>query len=127
MTRSIDNYLHRRRTREYDCLAFAAEVWRDLTGEDLAAQITGAFAEHAALGLRRKLHVLERPRSPCLVLLNGGRSEPHIGVYVDGRVLHLGREAPAYQPLWVAAQLAPRMTFFDTRVGEAPDACPVSS
>ncbi len=105
---SIDRYLGaRHKGGQYDCLKFAADVWQDETGEDLMARLGGALEEgsgleqaftRAARGFKRT----EVPVDPCIVLMRRPKTEPHVGVYIRGRVLHLTRIGARYVDLGVA-------------------------
>lgn len=108
MTPSVDPYLGRTYDRRrYDCLHFAADVWRDLTGEDLRERLAGLLGapadRHVRLRHLRAFRHLAAPRSPCLVLFQRPRTPPHIGVFLRGRVLHLREQGAVHQPLELAA------------------------
>jgi hypothetical protein len=113
---SIDRYLGRRWSPAYDCLAFAAEVWRDLTGEDLRGRLDGLFVPAAqrepALRHFRAFERLLEPLDPCLVLMRRPRSEPHLGVYIRGKVLHLDGAGAKHVLLGLTALSFPRLEFF---------------
>lgn len=92
--------------RRYTCYHFAREVWLHLTGVDLAQRVAGLFGSVPLAKLQRA-HVrafapLPGPVSPCLVVMQRHRAVPHVGVYVDGRVLHLTRQGVEFQPIHVA-------------------------
>lgn len=91
----------------YTCAHYAAEVWQALTGQDIEGVLVGFFNErvdgvplpHPIAQFRR----IPRPIDPCLVLLRRGKVGTHIGVYLRGRVQHLGGLAPIRQPLNVVS------------------------
>lgn len=108
MMPSVDPYLARRYDRRrYDCLHFAADVWRDTTGEDLRERLDGLLGAPADRHVTaRHLHAFRRlasPAEPCLVLFQRPRTPPHIGVFLRGRVLHLREQGAVHQPLELAA------------------------
>ena len=90
----------------YNCAHYAGDVWEHETGQDIRHLLTGFLASrhnrHVSPGLRREFVRLEKPKSPCLVMFrrpSAKQAEPHCGVYVRGRVLHLDREMPFRQLL----------------------------
>lgn len=101
---SLDQFFDRKyHEKRFNCLHHASEVWSRLTGEDIRARLEGVLG-----GLRRR-HLrafirLSRPQSPCLVMLRRRRECVfHIGVYLDGRVMHITGRGVEYQPLDVVA------------------------
>lgn len=107
---SIDRYHGRTKTAEYDCLAFARDVWMDFKGVDLWAVLDGFLLDQtrapaAQLRVRhlRRFRVLSAPSSPCLVLFQRPPDRPHIGVMVRGNVLHLTDAGVRFDPLRIAA------------------------
>lgn len=97
----MDTYLTRRRAPGYDCLSLADEVWSALTGESLREKIR-----------HRSFVRLAAPADPCIVFMRGHRREPHVGVYLRGRVLHLRECAPEFTQLRVASFGFPTVEFF---------------
>lgn len=106
MISSIDSFLDRRYTKTYNCLDFVREVWLAMTGEDVTeklTRLTGAFSQRRATvtGVRAFTR-LEEPVSPCLVVMQRKGFDPHIGIFLDQRILHLHRRGVEFQPLCVA-------------------------
>lgn len=92
---SVDEYHSRRYViGQYNCFHFAAEVWRDLCGQDVIKLFGDAVVQGAKY---RKLNrqmvsgfkYLNEPEDPCFVLFRNRRQSPHIGIYLRGRVLHI--------------------------------------
>jgi len=86
---TLDHFLDRRyEFNKYNCGHFVVEVWKYLTGEDLA----GACKDFLQTGFqktRRDRIRIEQPESPCLVVLTSRRTVPHVGIYWEGRMIHL--------------------------------------
>jgi hypothetical protein len=103
---SIDPFLDRRRRKGYDCLDFAREVWLALTGQDIRERLAGlarAVAEpRLTISGYRGFQKLLKPCSPCLAVMQRPRANPHIGIYLDGKILHLIERGVEFQPLVVA-------------------------
>lgn len=98
----VNKYLSRCFKRgRYNCFDFAREVWAELTGRDLGHQTPATEVEYGekAIAVAGELQTLDRPVSPCLVLLMSPRREPHVGVYYEGKVLHLNERGAYYMPL----------------------------
>lgn len=77
-----------------------------MTGEDVTAKLTGLlgdFSDRKATisGLKGFRRLLE-PVNPCFVVFQCKGFEPHIGICLDGRILHLGARGVEFQPLSVA-------------------------
>ena len=107
MIASVDAYLGRAYERgRYDCLHFARDVWRDATGEDLGVRLDGLLGRTADRHVQprhvRAFRRLDGFRDPCIVLMHGPRRDPHVGVFLRGRVLHLREEGSAFDPVEVA-------------------------
>lgn len=108
----VDDFLSRRRRRGYDCLNFTAEVWLACTGEDLQGRLQELLGPRRRLGAgRRRFERLERPEEPCLVVMQSHRANPHIGVYLRGRVLHLLHSAE-FTKLEVATRGFTRVSYY---------------
>jgi hypothetical protein len=100
----------------YNCAHFVCEVWRGETGRDIDETLHGVLLPPRARRLRlgdvhRVVEVLERPESPCLVLMRN-KWESHIGVFLRGRVLHLLQNGVQFQPLPIATLGFNKVRFF---------------
>lgn len=98
---SLDQFFHRHYTDDYICTHHAAEVWKALTGEDIFAKIGDVVN-----GGIKKRHVeafakLDAPQDPCLALLRHRRHDNkfHMGVYHQGRIMHLTPRGVHNQPV----------------------------
>lgn len=96
MSGSIDRFLAARyRYGKYECLDFARDVWLWATGEDLSDRLGELISAGSGRRIARSRNEvrafckLSAPVDPCLVLMRRPRSQPHAGVYLRGRVLHL--------------------------------------
>lgn len=116
---SVDPLLGKTRTSEYDCLSFAVDAWRHLVGdvdvlERINALSNGVHTEngHVVLSAVRGFEKLDGPESPCFVVMQRTKTQPHIGVYWKGRVLHMKDRAVEYQPLAVAKRYFTKIGFY---------------
>ncbi len=88
-----DRYLDRTYRRDYRCLDFVAEVWLALRGECVREAVQGLIdvrvsMKNSARALRPFREIPE-PKNPCLVSMQRSGCTPHIGVFIEGSVLHL--------------------------------------
>lgn len=96
----IDQFLSRRRTKQYNCVAFANEVWQAMTGTAVDLN-----------DVRRTAVFLSKPVSPCFVLMQR-RGLAHVGIWWRGKVLHLLESGVHYMPLEIASVGYPKVRFF---------------
>lgn len=101
-----DDYMGRRfNLKRYNCWHLARDVWRDMTGLDLG-DLTPHSTGRAALSRAaveaadgaQFVHLSE-PRDPCIVLMMRRRRQPHVGVMMRRRVLHLTERGVLHQEL----------------------------
>lgn len=113
----VNPYLDRTfNDRKYNCYDFVREVWKDITGIDLGAQTPDVksvttYTDRSFL-VASSLQELLSVQDPCIVLLLRKRMIPHIGIYVQGKVLHLSKNGPHYVPLSSAAASFTTVKFY---------------
>lgn len=101
--KSIDQFLDRTPRKGYNCLDFAREVWFDLMGEDITTRLTVSTKEgHLALKGMGNFMALRGPTDPCFAVMQRFRFSPHLGIYMDRRILHLSGRGAEFQPIEVA-------------------------
>jgi hypothetical protein len=106
---NIDDFMFKRFVKErYTCMEFSREVWLALTGEDMGERLVTVLRREFHVGevLRafKRFKRLQKPVSPCLVYMTQLGHDPHMGVYIDGSLLHLTMRGPEYLPLEIAAR-----------------------
>ena len=89
--------------KSYNCFHFARDVWRELTGGD---SLIGSPRE-----LRSIFERIKSPIDPCLVVFTGGR-DTHIGVYFEGRVMHLTESGVSRERLASASVGFKKVSFY---------------
>ena len=109
-------YFKRRYSKSYDCLAFARDVWCDLTGIDIGdrlAQALNGVAEARKLTRTATLAFerIDAPIEPCLVLMLAPRRRAHVGIWLPGRVLHLHAGGVEHSDLEVASRSFKKIRF----------------
>ena len=117
MIRSVDPYLKRQYTNEYTCLEFAAEVWEAHTGEPILADLKAFHADDVKgrRATRRRWIETPKPVEPCIVLMQGYKLQPHVGVFLRGRVLHLSRNGAEFQSVKVASRCFETARFYQCK------------
>ena len=82
----------------YHCVHFVVDVWMKLTGHDLSCQfeplLLPVLQVHPVPAIWEGFVEINEPESPCVVLMRSGTNEPHMGVFSNGRVLHLRETGP---------------------------------
>lgn len=90
----------------YNCAHFVSEAWPVVTGQGLPDAFAGFLLppsdRTATLPQRASFERLSDPASPCLVLMDRPGATPHVGIWYNGKVLHLTELGVNYQPLDVA-------------------------
>lgn len=113
---NLDQFLDRQYNRtSYNCGHFVCEVWQYLTGEDIRYKILPLIdcmdnKNRNPIFARRDFKPLQKPVSPCIVLMRSPQQELHVGVYYQGSVIHI-REDSCVENL-----AAPIATRFSQRV-----------
>lgn len=98
---NIDKFLDRVPKANYNCLDFVREVWLDWYGEDVTdrlKKLVGAFVgRRVTISGVKAFKRLQHPVSPCFFVMQRQRCTPHVGIYYEGRMLHLGAKGAEYQ------------------------------
>jgi hypothetical protein len=100
---SIDKFLDRIKSKDYNCLDFAAEVWAEMFDAErataLKALCVAAHDGRIDWSIISKFERIREPHSPGLVFFLRKRQAPHVGIFLNGAVLHLGDNGAVYQDL----------------------------
>lgn len=101
----MDNFLQKEYdAKNYNCWHFACDVWSSLTGQLYSPSRTDDYhtvsqLHDAALNMTGSFESLPTPLNPCFVLMRRLRIPPHIGIFIDGRVLHLNDRGAYFDSL----------------------------
>lgn len=114
---SIDEFLDRTPAPGYNCLDFVREVWLHLKHEDITNKLTGlvgAFKDRKMnpSGMKR-FQRLYHPTNPCFVVMQRFLFVPHVGVWLDDKVLHLTGRGVQFMPLAVAKSYFQVIRFYE--------------
>lgn len=107
--------------KHYNCWHFVREAWKDLTSLDLGDQVPEhrspqTYTEQA-LKVANTMIRLDKPVSPCLVLMQRKRIEPHVGIFYQNKVLHLNINGVEYRALDQVTAKYPQVSFYaDSRL-----------
>lgn len=94
---SIDQFLSRERRPDYSCLDFVMEVWEWLTGAKLDLRYTKGHFHSVGLHGIGQFKRLASPESPCIVLMQRNHTTPHVGIFYEGKILHLTEHGAMFQ------------------------------
>lgn len=114
----LDAFLSRRYNKEtYNCAHFVRDVWQELTGMDLGAEFEGFLRppkdRYTDPAIRRAFKRLNKPSSPCVVLMQRRGCVPHVGVFVRGKIIHLHEQGVEFLPVEVATRGFKKLGFYD--------------
>lgn len=103
---SIDGLFNRQYdTEHYNCVHFLCDAWQHVTGQDLKQRMDGFLTAVSSMKASRQtmrgFSRLSAPVSPCIVLMKN-RFNSHVGLFYQGRVLHLSEAGVQWMPLPVA-------------------------
>lgn len=112
----IDDFLARVPSKLYNCFDFVRDVRKADTGVDIGDRLQllrGAFSDRKATvsGLRGWPR-LAVPVDGCFVVMQRKRTTPHIGVWVRGKVLHLGFTGAEHTALKNVARRFTKVVYF---------------
>src|SRR6187431_3040755 len=98
----VDRYLVKEfREDTYNCFDLVREAWLELTGVDLGSQTptkgSGESYEARAVKVANTLRPLQVKENPCIVLMRRKRMEPHVGIFYNGRILHMNSRGAEYR------------------------------
>jgi hypothetical protein len=115
---STDPFLDRVPTPEYNCMDFVREVGEKLFDGDTRTRLDqlceGVHADngHIVLGPVKGFVKLDKPESPCFVVMRRTKLSPHIGIFYNGRILHMKDDGVEFQPLRVARRYFTKIGFY---------------
>lgn len=117
---SLDQFFNRRYDEaNYNCAHFVAEVWEHVTGQDLRGQFDGFLLppknRFVRPAIRRGFVKLEKPTKCCIVVFHKLTGSAHVGIYINGNVLHIQRIGVRFQPLELAILGFKTYRFYDVK------------
>lgn len=95
----------------YHCAHFAAEVYRELTGQDVSEQV-GLFHDRADVPGRRHFRRVDVPTQTCIAVMHSRAGQSHVGVWHQGRIIHLSGAGPANMPVASVMVDYPRVRYY---------------
>lgn len=101
----------------YHCAHFVCDVWEKETGHSIRNEMFGFLFppkdQVVDMSLRSKFKKLSAPKSPCLVLMHGKGIDPHVGIFLRGRVFHMSKKHVEWMPLQIATLGFTKVGFYD--------------
>jgi hypothetical protein len=108
--------------QSYNCLHFASDIWREITGEDLRERLGGNVYESRSINksFRRDWKQIAVPSDLCLAVFSRSRKDPkvepyqpsHVGVWFKGLVGHLTEAGACWQEIDLARRGYNKVTFY---------------
>lgn len=116
MTVSIDPLFGRKYDiNTYNCVHFLCDAWLLVTGENLSERmhdfLCAVSAMHPTKQGMRQFKRLPKPISPCIVLMRNS-THSHVGLFYEGRVLHLDGGGVQWLPLNIVTFGFARVRFY---------------
>lgn len=76
--------------RNYNCLHFIADIWKHLTGKDVYF-IINEMMNNSKISISniQNFKVLSEPETPCIVVMRRANCTPHVGIYIDRKIIHI--------------------------------------
>jgi len=104
MRLNVDPYLSRRfDLAAQNCWHLVRDGWLELTGIDLGDRTPVRITTAALLGKFDTdvpaFRKIEKPESPCIVLMRSPGVIPHVGIFYKRRVLQMTQRGASYVPL----------------------------
>lgn len=92
MSLDLSKYINKKYDdTHYNCLHFAVEIYRDLTGVDMSTQVSGLLKgksqRHVDIKKLKQFKWLAEPTDPCLAIMHG--DELHAGIYHQSKIIHI--------------------------------------
>ncbi len=107
MTFSTDKYFGKEfHIENYNCWDFIRDVWLELKGEDIGKRTpTPATRYEMKIKFSKEenhFQNISELQSPCIVLFKRDKATPHVGVFYNGKVLHLKETGVKYEDINLA-------------------------
>lgn len=117
---SIDPFFSRTYNEgSYNCAHLVAEVWEGLTGHNIRDHLDGFLLppseRFVCEGIRHIFVRLEKPKNPCIVLMHKAKGSAHVGVFLDGKILHIQHTGVNFQPVEIVTMGFKAHRFYDVK------------
>lgn len=98
----------------YNCAHFVCDVFDYLGMREARKSLEGYICSNR-IAHRGVLRRLSSPVGICLVLFQAPCSISHVGVYIDGKILHLTESGVSYTSIDVASIGYNKMRFYNVK------------
>jgi hypothetical protein len=102
--------------KNYNCAHFVCDVLAVLKSPEMGDVLRGFLCAKKHRKVLKddlsKIILLDKPIDLCVVLMQRPKAATHVGIYVQGRVLHLSQQSVQCQPLDVVALGFKKVRFF---------------
>lgn len=99
--------------KRYNCGHFVADVWKELTGENIEGFCCSFVSDsNQFLEIIKQREKLREPIPPCVVIMQSGMAIPHAGIVISpDQILHLDENGAKLESLTILKTLF-RMKFY---------------
>ena len=103
--------------KNYNCAHFVAEVWKYLTGEDISYKLNCFFEPEASRKFKLSDGKNFKRVNPSndtfsIALMQRAGHTPHVGIFINGRILHIHENGVECQPVDVASRGFKRVRYY---------------
>lgn len=99
----------------YNCLHFAVDIYRDITGKDIGLYVgelmTGKNARTINPSKLKDFIPLDTPRNPCLAVMHG--QAVHAGIFYHNQIIHLTEAGIQCVPPHIAQLQHGKIRYYD--------------
>lgn len=100
--------------KDYNCLHFAVDIYRDITGKDMGIYVAGLLTSRDLRTINpaklKEFEPLDEPVEPCLALMHG--AELHAGIYHLAKIIHITETGVQCVPPHIAALRHGRVKYY---------------
>lgn len=114
---TLDELMAKEYKPDYTCAHFFIDAWEATVGTSLPSDAIDCLLPSKAITASkasRAFTPIDKPVSPCMVLFKGnGAHTAHVGLFVNGKVLHMSSTLPVRQPLSVVKTGFNKVSFYN--------------
>ena len=113
---NFDKFYDKVYSPNYRCNNFVAEVWKECFKQNIDSALLGSNPRCSGnvLDAHTRRMILE-PSGPCLAVFSNPGQESHVGILIDGKVLHLTEFGVCWIELECVSRWYKRLRFYDVK------------
>lgn len=88
----------------YNCVHFLRDAWHFITGENIEDSVNTILRpvckeKGFEMRLKNDFIRISKPVTPCIIVLHRAKCAPHVGIWINGKILHLAKTGVELMPL----------------------------